>query len=131
MEDKENLVESTTCSKEIKYIKDIIMTRGNTFAFKFQRLDENCNVIETVAEKMIFTVKEDYETDEILFQKSLADGNITFSQDDYYYHIVIQPDDTRKLNYTTYYWDVKVIEGDYEFTIIKERKLKIEKAVTD
>ena len=131
MEDKEIVAESTTCSKEIKYIKDIIMTRGNTFVFKFQRLDENCNVIETIAEKMIFTVKEDYETDEILFQKSLADGNTTFSQDDYHYHIVIQPVDTRELNYTTYYWDVKVIEGDYEFTIIKERKLKIEKAVTD
>ena len=112
-------------------ITDIDVTRGNTFAFKFQRIDANCNVIETVAEKMFFTVKKDFETDNILIQKSLADGNITFSEDDHYYHIVLQPDDTRNLKYTTYYWDVKVIEGDYEFTIIKERELRIKKAVTD
>lgn len=81
-------------------------TRGDTYKFKFQRLDSNNEPIITKANKMWFTVKENYYTNEVIFQKTLEDNTITFT-DDGYYHITINPEDTNNLEFRDYYFDIQ------------------------
>ena len=81
-------------------------TRGDSFLFKFQRKNINNEIILTKSQKMWFTVKEDYETKDILIQKSLDNG-IEFANDGYY-HIEIRPNDTRNLDYGIYVCDIQI-----------------------
>ena len=93
----------------------ISITRGDTKVLKFQRKNED-GVIETEAKELYFTVKENSNKQNYLFQKTLDNG-ITFSDEDYYYRITISPDDTNNLYYGTYMYDIEVKEDDYVKTI--------------
>ena len=104
-------------------------TRGDTYKFRFQRKDASKHIIKTVANEVWFTVKENYETDEILFQKTLTKEDITFDED-FYYHIVIKPEDTKDLQYNTdYVCDIQVLKGEDIKTIYKDT-LKVTEEVT-
>lgn len=101
-------------------------TRGDTYKFKFQRLDVNNEVITTKADKMWFTVKENYYTNKIILQKTLENGDITFDEE-YYYHITINNEDTQELSYKSYVCDIQtetngVIKTIYKdnFTLLEE-----------
>lgn len=93
-------------------------TRGDTYKFKFQRLDSENQPIMTKAEKMWFTVKSDYYTENIKLQKTLDNG-IEFS-DDGFYHITIQHEDTKDLTYGTYVCDIQVENSGVVQTIYKD-----------
>lgn len=93
----------------------ISITRGDTKILKFQRKNED-GVIETEAKELYFTVKENSNKQDFSFQKTLDNG-ISFSDEDYYYRITIYPDDTNKLYYGNYKYDIEVKEDDYVKTI--------------
>lgn len=94
-------------------------TRGDTYKFKFQRLDKDNQPIMTKADKMWFTVKDNYYTNNILFQKTLENNTITFT-DDGYYHITINPEDTNNLEFRDYYFDIQREINENILTIAKD-----------
>jgi len=95
---------------------NLIFTRGDTKAFKFQRKDANHQVITEIADELYFTVKKSWKKEEAVIQKSLED--ITFDSD-YWYHVVISSEDTAELPYGNYVFDIEVTQGDYVQTIGK------------
>lgn len=103
-------------------------TRGDSYFFKFQRKDFNGKVIMPKAQKMWFTVKENYVSPQILIQKTLDNG-ITYTPEDGYYHVEIKPSDTRKLEYKKYVCDIQIENSGVVNTIYKD-KIKLTKEVT-
>lgn len=103
-------------------------TRGDTYKFKFKRIDKDGNIITTPPKKIYFTVKTSWSTDEVIFQKTLVNG-IVFSSDDNYFHVTINPEDTSDIPYYDYVFDIEVVEDDYTQTIAKGI-LKLEKEST-
>lgn len=95
------------------------ITRGDTFDIKFQRKNKNKEVIKEQPDKMYFTVKQDDNTVDTVFQKTLGDGSISFDSETYYYNLTIEPEDTNDLDYGTYYYDIEVIIGTKVKTIAK------------
>lgn len=94
------------------------ITRGDTGAFKFQRLDASGNVITTTPDAIYFTVKKSYDCDSFIFQKSLSDMTM---DEDGTWHFVIAPNDTATMAYGSYIYDIEVTSGDYVKTIAKGR----------
>lgn len=103
--------------------------RGDTFKFKFKRKNYNNEIIDVKADKVWFTVKKNYKTDDILIQKTLQAGTISFSEDDSYYHVVINPADTSALKYKKYVCDIQV-ENNGEVTTIFKDTIKLLEEVT-
>ena len=48
------------------------MTRGDTYEFKFQRKNQNKEVITEKPDKMYFTVKENDEMEDFILQKKIG-----------------------------------------------------------
>ena len=94
-------------------------TRGDTKKYKFQRIDKDKNVIETKSQKMWFTVKDNVYTDKILIEKTLENGTITFDNE-FYYHILLNHDDTKDLSYRKYVCDIQVENEGVVTTIYKD-----------
>ena len=90
-------------------------TRGDTHSFRFQRKDANEEVIQSRPDYMWFTVKKNDKTKDVLIQKTLGNG-ITFDEE-FYYHVLIKPEDTRNLGYGDYVYDIQVQTGDYVKTL--------------
>lgn len=84
----------------------IKFTRGDTFKFKFVRKDKYGSIITDQADEVWFTVKANYTTETKEIQKTLSDG-ITFSNDGYY-HVELEPADTKNLNYQKYVYDIQI-----------------------
>ena len=94
------------------------LTRGDTKYFKFARKDAEGNIITERAEKLYFTVKPDFDEDEVVIQKTIDD--MTFDEDGWY-HFVLEPDDTNYLEFSAYVYDIEVYipSRDYVQTIAK------------
>ena len=103
--------------------------KGDTFRFKFKRVDKLGNIITEKATNLWFTIKVDHYTDEKLIQKTLEDGGITFGED-FYYHVVINPTDTINLDYGIYVYDIKVNNNGNIYTLKKNGVLELSKRVT-
>lgn len=93
------------------------MTRGDTAKFKFQRKDSEGNVIETKADKCWFSVKTNDTQQNVVIQKTIED--MDFSEEDFFYRLTIEPNDTNNLQYGDYVYDVEVIQDNYKKTISK------------
>jgi hypothetical protein len=91
-------------------------TRGDTQPLKFQRLDAYGNAITATPDEMFFTVKIDFSSEDVVFQKTLDD--MTFGEDDCW-HFVIEPSDTQNLPVRGYVYDIEVTTGENVFTISK------------
>ena len=102
-------------------------TRGDTFKFKFQRIDGNGEVITTKADKVWFTVKDNYYTDKIIIQKTLEDNSITYDSE-YFYHVTIDNQDTQNLSYKKYVCDIQVENSGIIKTIFKDDFILTEEA---
>lgn len=109
-------------------MSEIRFTRGDTYAFRFQRKNANDEIIKTKAEKMWFSVKKSYTSSDILIQKTLDEG-ITFNEEDYTYHVLINSIDTRDFKYGDYVFDIQVMNEETVQTIAKG-KFIIENEVT-
>lgn len=90
---------------------NIKMVRGDTYKFKFQRVDENGIVITTTPTEIYFTVKEDADTTVKEIQYSFSDEEITVD-DNYWWHVHIKHGDTANLEYGVHYYDIQIIEED-------------------
>jgi len=104
----------------------IKFTRGDTYKFKFQRKDANNEPILVKAEKMWFTIKKNNKTTEKLVQKTLAD--IVFDNEGFY-HVTIEHDDTKNLKYKKYVCDIQVENAGVVTTIFKDT-ITLDKEVT-
>lgn len=104
---------------------NIKLHRGDTKTFKFKIIDSNGDSIENV-NNIYLTCKKNHVTNNVLFQKSIKSGGITFSNG--YYHFVINSEDTDKLDYDDYVFDIEVIIGDFKET--KLGTITIDKEVT-
>lgn len=102
-------------------------TRGDTYKFKFQRLDANNKPIMEKSQKLWFTVKENYYSLTPKIQKTLENG-ITFDEEGYY-HITIEHDDTKNMNYGKYVCDIQV-ENDGIVTTIYKDEFILDEEVT-
>lgn len=102
------------------------LVRGDTGAFKFQRIDSSGNPITSVPDELYFTVKKSYTYSSAVLQKAMSDMTL---DGEGVWHFVIAPEDTESLEYGTYVYDIEVTTGDYIKTIAKGR-LKIEEEAT-
>ena len=117
--------------KKLTYIDDlgnIHLVRGDTIGLKFQRKDTNDEVITEITQQMWFTVKINTTMEDYEIQKTLGNG-ITFTEEDSYYHILINSNDTEDLKYMEYHFDIQV-ENNGIVATIKRAKLIIEPEVT-
>lgn len=90
------------------------MRRGDTKFYKFQRKDKNGEVITEKAEKVYFTVKKNFIAKEVILQKTIED--MVFDED-YYYHFVIEPEDTDNKEYGKYKFDVQIEHDGVKSTL--------------
>lgn len=99
------------CSNNIK------MTRGDSRAFRFQRLDFEGEPITEVPDTLYFTVKRNFNTKDYLFQKKLDD--FTYDEENKVWKFIIEPTDTEDLPYGLYVYDIQVVQNDFKTTIAK------------
>ena len=88
---------------------DYEFTRGDTFPFPdaFKFVDDKGEVLTLKdTDKVYMTARTNANSKEKLFQKTLGNG-ITIGEDGYCY-IVLEPDDTAKLPYGTYGFDISL-----------------------
>lgn len=104
--------------------------RGNTKYFKFQRKYKHTQeVIEKLPDNLYFTIKYSDNTDDVLIQKKLNAG-IEYNNQDNYYYITIDFDDTENLPYGKYYFDIKVIKNTNYKQTIARGELEITSQIT-
>lgn len=95
---------------------DFEFPRGDTCPLIFSLIDEEKNKIEiTENDEIYFTVKKSYNTREYILQKKFSDGDIIKETNGY--SLVILPNDTNKLNYGTYVYDICIKSGDLTRTV--------------
>ena len=92
--------------------KNIRHTRGDTLAFGFS-YDEPKQDLDAC----YFTIKEHPEDDTYLVQKKLDDGITKVSTGSY--RVRVAPEDTKKLNLGTYYYDLEVGLNSDVYTLLK------------
>lgn len=93
--------------------------------FKFQRKNLNGEVIKTKAKNAYFTVKDNFYSKELVFQKRLDDKTITFDEKDSFYKFQIQSEDTEKLPYKKLMFDIAIKNERGEKKTLKKGVLKI------
>lgn len=89
--------------------KDYEFKRGDTKVLdKFRLLNTDGEVLALGAnDTLYFTVKKDANSKNVLIQKTTKDSGITL-EDDGYYHIIIDPEDTNDLDYGDYQYDIEL-----------------------
>lgn len=92
----------------------ITVTRGDTAQFHFHREDSDGNKITTEPDRLYFTVKNKPQDKTAVFQKTLED--MLFDEDSEY-HFIIDPEDTDKMRFGNYYYDIEVIDEGVKTTI--------------
>ena len=95
---------------------DIEFTRGDTCPLKFNLLDKNGNTLDlTTTDEMYFTVKKNFNTPEVLFQKKFSNADI--EKDDDGYKLTITSTDTETLSYGSYVFDICIKSTDLVRTL--------------
>lgn len=105
--------------------KDIKLTRGDSFGFNFKVADGEGEAVTLDA--CYFSVKENPDDDDYVFQKNLSQGITRLSDGQYY--VKIEPSDTADLEQFGYYYDLQCGIGNDIFTFLKG-KLDIKWDVT-
>lgn len=90
---------------------NLAFNKGNSGCYNIQLLDQYDNIVVLEDTAMVyFTVKENPNTDEYVFQKRLGNG-ITYSEEDQFYVVDIQPEDTEQLVYKDYFYDFTIVRN--------------------
>lgn len=87
----------------------ISMPRGDRRKVKF--CVRSGETLKTDLTEIFFTVKDSTRRDEFIFQKRFSAGDITLEEDNYF-HMCIEPEDTEDMNYATYKFDIEIVKGD-------------------
>lgn len=98
-------------------IKNIELTRGDSYGFNFEIADENDQ--EVGLDAAYFSCKENPDDEQYIFQKTLGNG-ITKLNDGGYY-VKIDPDETKELTQFGYYYDLEIRIGNDIHTPLKGR----------
>lgn len=106
-------------------IKDIKLTRGDSFGFNFKVAD--AEGVTVTLDACYFSVKENPDDESYIFQKDLSEGITRLSSGEYY--VKIEPADTENLEQFGYYYDLQATIDDDVFTFLKG-KLDIKWDVT-
>jgi len=86
---------------------DFEFTRGDTKVFKFKLQDKNGEDLKlSSTDKIFLTAKKNSKATNIAFQKTLNNG--IELRDDGYYYVTINSEDTSKLGYGTYGYDIEI-----------------------
>ncbi len=85
------------------------MPRGDIRNIKFS-ISDSSGILTEPFEEVYFTCKRAFTQQNVIFQKKLSDGTITFD-DEGYYHLVIESLDTSGLTYGEYVFDIEVVNG--------------------
>lgn len=99
----------------------IHLTRGDSavLLLKIRKNDESEYELQA-GDSVLFTVKNSVYDTSVIIQKKLINGVIK-----------LNPDDTKNLQYGTYYYDVELTQTDgFVATVISPQKLIIEPEVT-
>lgn len=100
--------------------KNIFMVKGNTAVFNLT-IKKDGEVYDYSNDLVQLTIKTDIYTNEVLIQKTFANGSIKFV-----------PDDTKNLDYGVYKYDVALTTPDGDFyTVITKRDFEITGRVTE
>lgn len=90
---------------------DLEFPRGDTKKFKFKLQDKQEQPLNlTSTDKLYLTAKKDSNSNTVLFQKTI--GNGIQLEEDGYYHVTINPDDTNQLPYGSYGYDIQIKTAD-------------------
>ena len=92
--------------------KTIKITRGDSYGFNFKVTDKTGTVQELDA--VYFSVKENPDDENYVFQKSLSDGVTQLTDGGYY--VKVEPSDTKDLAKQRYYYDLELTVGDDVYT---------------
>lgn len=98
------------------------IVRADNKTFNIERYNKDNDLIMEQAEELVITFKKNCFTSEILFQKKLSDNSITFAEGIYTFEI--KSEDTEKLDYGTYCFDVVVFENGKKRTVLLD-ELKV------
>ena len=92
------------------------MTKGDTLAFGIS-IKNLGGELDTA----FFTVKENYDDETHIFQKTLEDGIELdhIEGNDYYYKVRVAPNDTKDLEPKKYFYDLEINVNNDTFTILK------------
>lgn len=87
---------------------DYEFKRGDTNLLeKFRVTDKNRNVMKlTDNEQLYFTMKTNPNNKQALIRKTINNG--IYLEEDGYYHIMLEPSETSKLNYGAYVYDIEL-----------------------
>lgn len=93
-------------------MEKISFIRGDTFPMKFQILDSERNVVpKSELETLYLTCRKFNSLDSPkLFQKKIED--FVYDDEDGFYYIAFNPEDTRELEYGTYNFDIEATFKD-------------------
>lgn len=99
----------------------IHLTRGDSAVLLLKiRKDDDTEYELQAGDSVLFTVKNSVYDTAVIMQKKLTGGAIK-----------LNPDDTKNLQYGTYYYDVELTQSDgFVATVIGPQKLIIEPEVT-
>lgn len=100
---------------------NIEITRGDTGIIEF--IPDNYEFSD--GDILFFTVKDDVYSEEYLFQKEIdifIDNKAI---------IMISPDDTKDLDFNTYFYDIQINTADGSVnTVIEKSKFKVKEEIT-
>lgn len=90
---------------------DFEFVRGDTCPISWPLKDANGNdLMLEDGDEMYFTVKESYKKKEFKIQKRFSKGEITYENNKY--HTVFEHEDTAKLKFGTYEYDIQIKSGN-------------------
>ena len=100
---------------------NISITRGDSAIFALSIKKDDGSPYEIAeGDTVIFTVKKSTFDTKIITQKKVVDGVVR-----------LNPDDTKDLEYGTYYYDVELTQADgFVSTVISPHKFIVEQEVT-
>ena len=87
---------------------NIEIIRGDTEKFKFTRKDSDGKAIKREPDAIYFTVKNNAYENKTIFQKTLEDMDFDSETGEFTFYVM--PEDTDKLNYGNYEYDLEVKE---------------------
>ena len=96
---------------------DLEFPRGDTCPLTLTLKDAEGNVlIPTVGDEIYFTVKKNYNSRDVVFQKKYTTGDLEV--EDGLVKFVLKHNDTASLNYGTYVFDIQFKSGDFVKTLV-------------
>ena len=95
---------------------DIEFPRGDTCALEFTLVDaKKTPIVLGEGDELYFTVKKNFNTNEAIFQKKYTSNQIV--QSDGKYTLTLETEDTNRLSYGSYVYDICLKSGSYRKTL--------------